>query len=182
MPSHPTGADSSSFWLCVLVLTGQLDEPEPENVKQVELRVPRTAALQCVWSFSDFSPYRLLSLSARLFGCTSPSLWMLSVCLAEIEKHKGNRFYRNGVECFQQYRWDLLISLLCHQGLESSQLRLTSLLGLRSLCWCRAEWRSSFGRRPNTRGSRLPPKASASTCSNMEATYLTWWDWFLGLD
>lgn len=96
MSSHP-GADSSSFWLCVLVLTGQLDEPEPENVKRVELRVPRTAALQCVWSFSDFSPYRLLSLPARLFGCTSPSLWMLSVCLAEIEKHKGNRFYRSGV-------------------------------------------------------------------------------------
>uniref|UniRef100_UPI0037E72F04 uncharacterized protein n=1 Tax=Semicossyphus pulcher TaxID=241346 RepID=UPI0037E72F04 len=68
------------------------DEPVPDNLKQVELRVPRTAGLQWEWSFSDFSPYRLLSLSARLFGFrskTSTSLWMLSVCLAEIEKHKG---------------------------------------------------------------------------------------------
>nr|XP_046242254.1 uncharacterized protein si:ch211-12e13.1 isoform X2 [Scatophagus argus] len=70
----------------------QPDEPMPENVKQVELRVPRTADLQCVWSFSDFSPCQLLYLPVRLFGCrshTSPNLWMLSVCLAEIEKHKG---------------------------------------------------------------------------------------------
>ncbi|XP_035515078.1 uncharacterized protein si:ch211-12e13.1 [Morone saxatilis] len=70
----------------------QPDEPVPENVKQVELRVPRTAGLQCLWSLSDFSPYRLLSLPATLFDYrsqTSPSLWMLSVCLAEIEKHKG---------------------------------------------------------------------------------------------
>ncbi|XP_041643799.1 uncharacterized protein si:ch211-12e13.1 [Cheilinus undulatus] len=33
-----------------------LDELVPENVKQVELGVPRSAALPCVWSFSDFSP------------------------------------------------------------------------------------------------------------------------------
>lgn len=60
-----------------------------QNVKQVELRVPRTTGLQCVWSFSA---YQILALPARLFGYrspSSPSLWMLSVCLAEIEKHKG---------------------------------------------------------------------------------------------
>lgn len=84
--------DAHLLWCCDL--TGQLDKPESESVKQVELRVPRSASLQGVWSFSDFSPFRLLALPARLFGCTSPSLWMLSVCLAEIEKHKGNRFYR----------------------------------------------------------------------------------------
>ncbi|XP_042343470.1 uncharacterized protein si:ch211-12e13.1 [Plectropomus leopardus] len=70
----------------------QPDEPVPDNVKQVELRVPRTTGLQCVWSFSDNNPYRFLSLPARLVGYRSqaaPSLWMLSVCLAEIEKHKG---------------------------------------------------------------------------------------------
>lgn len=78
-----------------LDLSGQPDEAVSENVKQVEVRIPRSAGLRCVWSFCDFSPYWLLSLPARLFGCrlqASPSLWMLSVCLAEIEKHKGNRF------------------------------------------------------------------------------------------
>lgn len=60
---------------------------ELENVKQVELRVPQTSGLQCPCSFSDFSPRQLLS---RLFRAqAAPSLWMLSVCLAEIEKHKG---------------------------------------------------------------------------------------------
>ncbi|XP_074493308.1 uncharacterized protein LOC141768817 isoform X1 [Sebastes fasciatus] len=70
----------------------QPDEPVPEDVKQIELRVPRTTGLQSVWSFSDHFPYRLLSLPARLFGYrshTTPSLWVLSICLAEIEKHKG---------------------------------------------------------------------------------------------
>ncbi|XP_039659139.1 uncharacterized protein si:ch211-12e13.1 isoform X3 [Perca fluviatilis] len=77
---------------CISKNERQPDEPVPENVKQIELRVPRTTGLQCVWSFSDYSPYWLLSLPARLFGYrshTAPSLWMLSVCLAEIEKHKG---------------------------------------------------------------------------------------------
>ncbi|XP_035496501.2 uncharacterized protein si:ch211-12e13.1 isoform X3 [Scophthalmus maximus] len=76
----------------VLVLTGQSHEPVPDNMKQVELRVPWSTDLLCSWSCSDYSLYQLLSLPARLFGCRSqtvPSLWMLSVCLAEIEKHKG---------------------------------------------------------------------------------------------
>ncbi|XP_069557702.1 uncharacterized protein [Brachyistius frenatus] len=71
---------------------GQADEPAPEDAKQVELRVPRTAGLRCAWSFSDFSPQRLLAVPARFFGFrtqTALSLWMLSVCLAEVEKHKG---------------------------------------------------------------------------------------------
>ncbi|KAL6114696.1 uncharacterized protein ACO6RY_05397 [Pungitius sinensis] len=68
------------------------DEPAPENVKEIEVRVPRATGLQRVWFFCDYSPHRLLSLPARLFGSrtqTAPALWMLSVCLAEIEKHKG---------------------------------------------------------------------------------------------
>ncbi|XP_076020871.1 uncharacterized protein LOC143011766 [Genypterus blacodes] len=71
---------------------GQLDEPEPSDVKQVELRVPCSAGLRFVWSFADYSPHRVFNLPARLFGYRSQaalSLWMLSVCLAEIEKHKG---------------------------------------------------------------------------------------------
>lgn len=74
------------------VLAGDLDEPVPENMKQVELSVPRTTGLHGAWSFSDYSPHRLLSLPASFFGFTSqtaPSLWMLSVCMAEIEKHRG---------------------------------------------------------------------------------------------
>ncbi|XP_071378174.1 uncharacterized protein [Centroberyx affinis] len=70
----------------------QPDGPVPADVKRVEIRVPWSSGLRCAWSFSDYSPHQLLSLPARLFGCraqTSPSLWMLSVCLAEIEKHKG---------------------------------------------------------------------------------------------
>ncbi|XP_076587797.1 uncharacterized protein LOC143321376 [Chaetodon auriga] len=68
------------------------DEPVSEGIKQVKLRVPWTAGLQCVWALCDVSSSRLLSLPARLFGSrlqASPSLWMLSACLAEIEKHKG---------------------------------------------------------------------------------------------
>lgn len=65
-------------------------------MKQVELRVPLSPSLQCVWSSSACSLCWLLSLPARLFGYRSqatPSLWMLSVCLAEIEKHKGIQIY-----------------------------------------------------------------------------------------
>lgn len=60
---------------------------EQENVKQVEVKVPRSTGLQCLWSSPDVSPLRLL---CRLFGArAAPALWMLSACLAEIEKHKG---------------------------------------------------------------------------------------------
>lgn len=69
------------------------DEPDPEDVKRVELRVPRSADLPGLWAFSQYSPHLLLSLPARLLGFTSPSLWMLSVCLAEIEKHKGILYF-----------------------------------------------------------------------------------------
>ncbi|KAF7654633.1 hypothetical protein LDENG_00066970 [Lucifuga dentata] len=71
---------------------GRPGELAAGNAKQVELRVGWSAGLQCVWSFSDYSPYQVFSLLARLFGYRSQSalsLWMLSVCLAEIEKHKG---------------------------------------------------------------------------------------------
>ncbi|XP_056150546.1 uncharacterized protein si:ch211-12e13.1 isoform X2 [Lampris incognitus] len=58
----------------------QPDIPTPEEVKKVAMRIP------------GHSLHQLFTLPARLLGyrChTSPSLWMLSVCLAEIEKHKG---------------------------------------------------------------------------------------------
>ncbi|XP_011613742.1 uncharacterized protein [Takifugu rubripes] len=98
-----TSRTGSLVWESVLTLVSQdkqqgssrsqpsaeMDEPDPEDVKRVELRVPRTADLPGLWSVSQYSPCLLLSLPARLLGFTSPSLWMLSVCLAEIEKHKG---------------------------------------------------------------------------------------------
>lgn len=93
------------------VLAGQPPD-ELENVKQVELRVPRTVELQCPWSFSDYSPHRLLSLPARFFGYRSqatPSLWMLSVCLAEIEKHKGVDVITAPVSISVQFKEPLLV-------------------------------------------------------------------------
>ncbi|XP_028313283.1 uncharacterized protein LOC114469722 [Gouania willdenowi] len=67
-------------------------ESSAEEVKQVELSVPRMTGLSCSWSFSEFSPHRLHSVPLRFFGFRSEmtaGLWMLSICLAEIEKHKG---------------------------------------------------------------------------------------------
>ncbi|XP_008285277.1 uncharacterized protein LOC103361061 isoform X2 [Stegastes partitus] len=88
-------------------------QPEdPENVKQVELRVPRTVELQCPRSFSDYFPHRLLSLPGRFFSDrsqTSPSLWMLSVCLAEIEKHKGVEVITAPVHISVQFIEPLLV-------------------------------------------------------------------------
>ncbi|KAM9391533.1 uncharacterized protein KZ484_003033 [Pholidichthys leucotaenia] len=71
----------------------QEEAEDPENVKQVELRVPRSSGLLSLGSsFYDSTFFQLLSLPARLLPFRSqatPGLWMLSVCLAEIEKHKG---------------------------------------------------------------------------------------------
>ncbi|XP_056274301.1 uncharacterized protein si:ch211-12e13.1 isoform X2 [Pseudoliparis swirei] len=90
----------------------QPDEPAPENVKQIEVKVPGTTGLQCVWFFSGYSPSRLLSLAARLFGSRSqkaPSLWMLSTCLAEIEKHKGVGVITAPVNVTVQFKEPLLV-------------------------------------------------------------------------
>ncbi|XP_022612056.1 uncharacterized protein LOC111229842 isoform X2 [Seriola dumerili] len=90
----------------------QCDEPVPENMKQGELRVPWSPRLQCVWSLSDCSLYRLLSLPARLFGRrshTAPGLWMLSVCLAEIEKHKGVEVITAPVNVTARFEEPLLV-------------------------------------------------------------------------
>ncbi|KAG7222114.1 hypothetical protein INR49_016686 [Caranx melampygus] len=94
------------------LLTGQSDEPAPGALKQVELRVPCSPSLQSVWSLSDCSLCRLLSLPARLFGFrshTAPGLWMLSVCLAEIEKHKGVEVIRAPVNVTAHFKEPLLV-------------------------------------------------------------------------
>ncbi|KAM3611434.1 uncharacterized protein V6R79_018487 [Siganus canaliculatus] len=90
----------------------QPDELVSENVRQVEVKVPRTAGMQSVWSLSDYSSYRLLYLPARFLGYrsqTSTSLWMLSVCLAEIEKHKGVGIITAPVNITAQFRERLLV-------------------------------------------------------------------------
>ncbi|XP_026176693.1 uncharacterized protein LOC113138458 isoform X3 [Mastacembelus armatus] len=90
----------------------QPDEPVPETMKQVEVRVPWSSGLQYLWSPCDCSPYGLISLPARLFGYrshTTPSLWMLSVCLAEIEKHKGVEVITAPVSITAQFKEPLLV-------------------------------------------------------------------------
>ncbi|XP_035234470.1 uncharacterized protein si:ch211-12e13.1 isoform X2 [Anguilla anguilla] len=70
---------------------GLLD-PEPEEVKAVEISVPWSTGLRCAWASGDYSPQHLLPVTARLLGYRrplAPSLWVLSKCLAEVEKHKG---------------------------------------------------------------------------------------------
>ena len=153
--------DIHGCWLRPLSinLTGQPCEPVPDNMKQVELRVPWRTNLLCAWSSSIYSLHRLLSLPAWLFGCRSqsaPSLWMLSVCLAEIEKHKGNLFNKTIVSsCFQQNLSNSVTSLLCHQALKSSQLRSTSPSSSGSLCWYQGKWWSGFGRWPKKSGQHF---------------------------
>nr|XP_057927633.1 uncharacterized protein si:ch211-12e13.1 [Doryrhamphus excisus]XP_057927634.1 uncharacterized protein si:ch211-12e13.1 [Doryrhamphus excisus]XP_057927635.1 uncharacterized protein si:ch211-12e13.1 [Doryrhamphus excisus]XP_057927636.1 uncharacterized protein si:ch211-12e13.1 [Doryrhamphus excisus]XP_057927638.1 uncharacterized protein si:ch211-12e13.1 [Doryrhamphus excisus] len=67
------------------------DEGEvmPANAKQVDLGVALSTGPPCLWSFFD---HWFLLLPAALFGLKSrpiSSIWMLSACLAEIEKHEG---------------------------------------------------------------------------------------------
>lgn len=72
----------------------QAESLEPADAKRVNVSVPWTTGLKCIWTFSDYSPHRLLTLPAKLLGykhLTTPSLWMLSKCLAEIEKHNGTK-------------------------------------------------------------------------------------------
>lgn len=169
-------------------MTGRQDDSLPENVKQVPIAVPLSPSLHSLWSPSECSPCRLLSLPARFFGYgshTTASLWMLSVCLAEIEKHKGSR---TSVDQFRAKAKEMCLEIfsskpsglfLCLQGLKPSQLLSASLLSLRSLCWYQAKGWSSFGRWTKTGTGRLP-KMSASLWSKMEAKRL-WWDVFSGL-
>lgn len=92
----------------------QKNEPdETEDVKQVELRVPRVTRMQNALFSSEYSPFQLFSLPARLFGYGSkmpPSLWMLSVCFAEIEKHKGVKVITAPVSVTAQFMEPVLAS------------------------------------------------------------------------
>ncbi|XP_032434217.1 uncharacterized protein LOC116729652 [Xiphophorus hellerii] len=109
-------------WESVLTLLSQDRRHEPsrdllrneeegpddkDNMKQVEVRVPMTAGPQCVWPFTDYSPHRLLSLPAVFCGLksrTAPGFWMLTVCLAEIEKRKGVEIVSAPVSVTAQFK------------------------------------------------------------------------------
>lgn len=86
---------------------------ETDDVTQVELRVPRVTCMQNALSSSEYSPFQLFSLPARLFGYRSkmpPTLWMLSVCFAEIEKHKGVKVITAPVSVTVQFTEPVLAS------------------------------------------------------------------------
>ncbi|CAL8297117.1 unnamed protein product [Gadus morhua 'NCC'] len=88
------------------------DLPDVALLKRVAMRVPWSTGLCFAWSFSDYSPSPLLSLPARLLGCrdrSSPSLWMLSVCLAEMEKHRGVDAIRPPINLTVQFLEPLLV-------------------------------------------------------------------------
>ncbi|CAL8329010.1 unnamed protein product [Arctogadus glacialis] len=88
------------------------DLPDVAPLKRVAMRVPWSTGLCFAWSFSDYSPSPLLSLPARLLGCrdrSSPSLWMLSVCLAEMEKHRGVDAIRPPINLTVQFLEPLLV-------------------------------------------------------------------------
>eukprot|EP00063_Salmo_salar_P052132 XP_014026967.1 PREDICTED: uncharacterized protein LOC106585371 isoform X1 [Salmo salar] len=91
---------------------GHMDTSETDDVKAVDINVPWTTGLKFVWAFSDYSPHCLLTLPAKLLGyrCTqTPSLWMLSKCLAEIEKHKGVDAIRAPISVTAQFKEPLLV-------------------------------------------------------------------------
>ncbi|KAK7879598.1 hypothetical protein WMY93_033692 [Mugilogobius chulae] len=60
-------------------------EDEPLEPKQVDLTRPTFPMMPS----SDFSPWRVFTALCGLNSLITPRLWMLSVCLAEIEKHRG---------------------------------------------------------------------------------------------
>ncbi|CAL8346308.1 unnamed protein product [Lota lota] len=88
------------------------DWPDRPPLKRVAMRVPWSTGHCFAWSFSDYSPSPLLVLPARLTGCrgrSSPSLWMLSVCLAEIEKHRGVNAIRPPINLTVRFLEPLLV-------------------------------------------------------------------------
>lgn len=81
------------MYTCMHLLDLTLCSIAAVDQKSLEIRVPLFTGLKSVWAFSDVSLRNFLVLPSRLgiVGCsTVHSLWMVSQCLAEIEKHKGS--------------------------------------------------------------------------------------------
>ncbi|XP_077417017.1 uncharacterized protein LOC144048672 [Vanacampus margaritifer] len=84
------------------------DEAVLPDVKRVDLTVPLSAGPPCAWSFLD---YWFLFLPASLFGFKLrpvSNLWMLSVCLAEIEKHNSAGVITSPLNIMVQFKEYLL--------------------------------------------------------------------------
>lgn len=64
---------------CDALMPAQDRLPPPGGAVLVEPAVPLR-----VWFWSRFRPL------FNVLGCSSAAEWMLSVCLAEVEKHRGN--------------------------------------------------------------------------------------------
>ncbi|XP_034760737.2 3-hydroxyacyl-thioester dehydratase X-like [Acipenser ruthenus] len=65
---------------------------EPEEVKVIEILVPWYTGLKYAFASLDYNPHHLFSPTAKLLGYKSPiahGMWMVSRCLAEIEKREG---------------------------------------------------------------------------------------------
>ncbi|XP_061763022.1 uncharacterized protein si:ch211-12e13.1 [Nerophis ophidion] len=87
---------------------GESHEVVLTDAKQVDLRVPLSTGPPCLWSFFDcwvvFLPAALFGLNLRPVS----SLWMLSVCLAEVEKHNGVGDVTSPVNVLVQWKDPLL--------------------------------------------------------------------------
>ncbi|KAL2091708.1 hypothetical protein ACEWY4_011506 [Coilia grayii] len=82
------------------------------EIKPLEIRVPLLTGLKSAWAFSDVSLKNLLVLPPRLgiVGHSSThGLWMVSRCLAEIEKHKGADELRAPLCVSVQFRQPLVL-------------------------------------------------------------------------
>lgn len=88
------------------------DEEAANKQKSLEIGVPLFTGIKCVWAFSDVSLKNFLVLPSRLaiVGCsTVHSLWMVSQCLAETEKHKGAEAVQAPLSVSVQFKQPLML-------------------------------------------------------------------------
>ncbi|KAF6716969.1 Immediate early response 3-interacting protein 1 [Oryzias melastigma] len=108
-----TSRSGSTVWESVLTFLSEgRGEQASGNEKLVELQAPWRASFQSSWSFSSCSPQQIFSLAARFLSLgsgTASGLWMLSVCLAEIEKHKGVEVVTSPVKVKAHFTEPLLV-------------------------------------------------------------------------
>ncbi|XP_076126644.1 uncharacterized protein LOC143106284 isoform X1 [Alosa pseudoharengus] len=80
--------------------------------KSLDIKVPLFTGLKSVWAFSDISLKNFLVLPSRLGivgRSTAHSLWMVSQCLAEIEKHNGADAVRAPLSVSVQFKQPLVL-------------------------------------------------------------------------
>ncbi|XP_062398820.1 uncharacterized protein si:ch211-12e13.1 [Sardina pilchardus] len=78
--------------------------------KSLDIKVPLLTGLKSAWAFSDISLKNVLVLPSRLAivgRSTTHCLWMMSQCLAEIEKHNGADAVRAPLSVSVQFKQQL---------------------------------------------------------------------------